>query len=76
MVMNGAGLCTMSSMDLKVTGGFSCNNVTPQSAYPSGGALAAYGAGANGFDTGAHASELHALVVKIRAALVANGIMS
>ena len=61
---------------LTVTGGFGCNTKTAQTAYVSGGALAAYGAGANGFDTGANASALHALVVAIRAALVANGIMS
>jgi hypothetical protein len=65
-----------SSVGLKVVGGFGCNGVTPQMAYASGGALAAYGAGANGLDSGANMSALHALVVKIRATLVANGIMS
>jgi hypothetical protein len=38
--------------------------------------LAAYVTGAFGLDSDAHMSALHALVVKIRAALVANGIMS
>jgi hypothetical protein len=61
---------------LKVVTGFGCNGQTAKTAAASGGALNAYGAGANGFDTGANASALHALVVAIRAALVANGIMS
>jgi len=59
-----------------ITGAFGCNAASAQTAYSSGGALAAYGAGANGFDSGANAAALHAMVVKIRAALVANGIMS
>lgn len=61
---------------LAITGAFGCNTKAAQAAYASGGALAAYGAGANGFDSGANASALHAMVVSIRAALVANGIMS
>ena len=61
---------------LKVMGAFGCNSATVQTAAASGGALAAYGAGANGLDSGANMSALHALVVAIRAALVANGIMS
>jgi hypothetical protein len=61
---------------LKVTTGFGCNSKTAQTAFASGGALNAYGAGANGFDTGANASALYAMVVAIRAALVANGTMS
>jgi hypothetical protein len=62
--------------NVKVLGAFGCNAANPQTAYASGGALAAYGAGANGFDSGANASALHAMVVAIRAALVASGIMS
>jgi hypothetical protein len=58
------------------SGGAGFNGATPQTAYASGGALAAYAAGANGLDTAAHMSALHAMVVSIRAALVANGIMS
>lgn len=58
------------------SGGAGFNGAPPQTAAASGGALAAYGAGANGLDTAAHMSALHALVVSIRAALVANGIMS
>lgn len=61
---------------LTVGTGFGCNAAAAQTAYASGGALNAYGAGANGFDTGANASALHALVVNIRAALVNNGIMT
>lgn len=57
-------------------GKFGCNGAAAQAAYASGGALAAYGAGAFGFDSDAHASALYAMVVSIRAALVANGIMS
>lgn len=59
-----------------VYGPFGCNGQTAQAAVASGGALAAYAAGANGLSSGAQMSALHALVVSIRAALVANGIMS
>jgi hypothetical protein len=59
-----------------ITGGFGCNTKTAQTAYASGGALAAYGTGAFGLDSGANMSALHAMVVSMRAALVANGIMS
>ncbi len=63
--------------NLKVTTGFACNGIaTPQTAAASGGALATYGAGINGFDTEPHAAALYAMVVAIRGALVANGIMS
>jgi hypothetical protein len=64
------------STTLTVTGAFGCNTKAAQTAFASGGALNAYGAGANGLDSGANMSALHALVVAIRAALVANGIMS
>lgn len=59
-----------------VAGGFGCNAKTAQTAYASGGALNAYGAGVNGLDSAANMSALHAMVVSIRTALVANGIMS
>lgn len=65
-----------SANTLTAAGAFGCNGATAQAAYASGGALAAYGAGANGFDTAGHASALYAMVVAIRAALVANGTMS
>ena len=61
---------------LKVTTGFGCNSKAAQTAFASGGALNAYGAGANGFDTAGNASALYAMVVAIRASLVACGIMS
>ncbi len=66
----------VATAGVTVTTGFGCNAKTPQTAYVSGGALNAYGAGANGLDTGANMSALHAMVVSIRAALVADGIMS
>ena len=56
--------------------GFGCNAAAAQTAYASGGALSAYAAGANGLNAAADMSALHALVVAMRAALVANGIMS
>jgi hypothetical protein len=59
-----------------VTGALGCNAATPQTAYASGGALAAYSTGAFGLDSDAHMQALFDMVVKIRAALVANGIMS
>lgn len=69
---------TVVSIDkgVSVTGGFGCNAAAPQTAYASGGELAAYSAGNNGLDSGANMEALHALVVAMRAALVANGIMS
>jgi hypothetical protein len=69
-------LVITSTGAVTVLAGFGCNGKAAQAAYASGGALAAYGAGANGFDTADHASALYAEVVAIRAALVANGIMS
>jgi hypothetical protein len=59
-----------------IAGAFGCNSKTAQTPYASGGALSAYSAGTCGFDTDAHAQEIHTLVTNIRAALVANGIMS
>jgi len=56
--------------------GFGCNSKTAQTAYASGGALSGYVTGAFGYDSAAHAQEIHTLLVNIRAALVANGIMS
>ena len=57
-------------------GAFGCNSASAQTAAASGGALAAYSSGTNGFDTAGHAQALYNLVVAMRAALVANGIMS
>jgi microcystin-dependent protein len=58
-----------------VAGAFGCNGAAAQAAYASGGAVVP-GAGAFGFDSAAHAAALATLVTNIRAALVANGIMS
>lgn len=70
-----AGAVTVTGT-LTASGAFGCNTKSAQTAFASGGALATYGAGVNGFDTAGNASALYALVVAIRAALVANGIMS
>jgi hypothetical protein len=59
-----------------ITGAFGCNSKSAQTAYASGGALNAYTTGAFGLDSGANMAALHAMVVSIRAALVAVGIMS
>ena len=69
----GAGLFSTS---LTAGTGFGCNSKTAQTAYASGGALSAYATGAFGFDSDAHAQEIHTLLTNIRAALVANGIMN
>ncbi len=61
---------------LQVATGFGCNTKTPQTAVVSGGALASYVTGAFGLDSTAHMQALFNLVVNIRTALVANGIMS
>lgn len=74
-----AGLTKTSSptfSSLTVTKGFGCNGSAPQTAVASGGTLNPYAAGTNGFDTAANAQAIHDLLVNIRAALVANGIMS
>jgi hypothetical protein len=79
---SGATMALTAAGAFSVTGsitagtGFGCNGQAAQTAYASGGALAAYVTGAFGLDSDANMSALHALVVKIRAALVANGIMS
>ena len=70
-----AGAITMTGT-VAISAGFGCNGAAVQTPYASGGALAAYASGTAGFDTDAHASALYAMVVAMRAALVANGIMS
>jgi hypothetical protein len=59
---------------LLVDGTFGCNGKVAQSALSVGSALAVYGTGAYGLDSGANMSAMHAVVVAIRAALIANGI--
>jgi hypothetical protein len=68
----------VATSTLQATGGFGCNTKTPQTAYASGGAAPAGGTGtaAGAYDTAAHRDALITLVNNIRAALVANGIMS
>jgi hypothetical protein len=67
---------TDASGNLEVNGKFGCNGVASQAAVASGGALAGYVTGAFGLDSNAHMQSLFNLVVAIRAALVADGIMS
>jgi hypothetical protein len=61
---------------LQSIGAFACNNASPQTPAASGGALNAYSDGTHGLDTLANMQALYTLVVNMRAALVANGIMS
>ena len=65
-----------NSGSLKVGTGFGCNGQAAQIAYASGGALGAYSDGAFGLAAAADMAALHALVVKMRAGLVANGIIA
>lgn len=65
-----------SGADITAVGAFGCNGKAAQASYAAGAALAAYGAGANGFSSGAMAAALYAMVVSLRAALFANGIVS
>ena len=67
---------TLDIAGLSVVGAFGCNAAGAQSPYASGGALAGYVTGAFGLDSDAHMQAFYNLVVAIRAALVANGIMS
>ena len=60
---------------LTVAGAFGCNTKTAQTAYASGGAVTT-NAGLFGFASDTERSNLSILVSNIRAALVANGIMS
>ena len=78
----GFGMVPTYSLDvtgnIRCSTGFGCNGATPQTAYASGGAAPAGGTGATAgaYDTAAHRDALITLVNNIRAALVANGIMS
>jgi hypothetical protein len=68
-----------TSGDLAVftaSGAIGNSNYTNQASAASGGALVAYTTGAFGLDSDVHMHALYTLVVNIRAALVANGIMS
>lgn len=70
------GLSLAPSGDCTVVHKFGCNNAAPQAPAASGGALAAYATGVFGLDTNAHMLALFNLVAAMRAALVANGVMS
>lgn len=61
---------------VRLGGQFACNGATPQSSAAGGAALAAYGAGANGFDTAGHAQEIHDKLNLVLTTLRANGIMT
>lgn len=74
MISSTGDISTTSNMQVGLA--FGCNSKTAQQAYASGGDLAAYVTGAFGLDSDVKMSALHAMVVSIRAALVANGIMS
>jgi hypothetical protein len=79
--MGSVGVKMSPTYTLDVTGNFrcstglGCNGKTPQTAYASGGAVTT-SAGAFGFNSDAERANLTTLVSNIRAALVANGIMS
>jgi hypothetical protein len=64
-----------AATNVKVIGLFGCNNATPQAAAVAGAALAAYATGAFGLNSDVNMTALYNLVVAMRAALVANGIM-
>ena len=71
-----ASIPTIETREI-VTTKFGMNNTAAQ-AQTSGAnqvAMVAYGAGANGLVAGADMAAMHALVVEIRATLVANGMM-
>ena len=76
IVCGGTTRLTVSATGTTVLGAFGCNGAAAQAPVVSGGALVAYGAGANGLANASEVAALHALVVAMRAALVANGIMS
>jgi len=70
--------CLYVDNTITAAGGFGCNSKAAQTAYASGGAAPSGGTGATAgaYDTAAHRDALITLVNNIRAALVANGIMS
>jgi hypothetical protein len=61
---------------LNATGAFACNGAASQAPVVAGAELAAYGTGAFGLDSDAAMEAMYDLVVAMRAALVANGIMA
>jgi hypothetical protein len=75
----GIGMTPTYTLDiagnLRCSTGFGCNSKTPQTAYASGGDITP-GAGAYGADSAVNFAAMVTLVKNMRAALVANGIMS
>jgi hypothetical protein len=75
----GIGMSPTYTLDitgnLRCSTGFGCNSKTPQTAYASGGDITP-GAGAFGADSAVNFAAMVTLVKNMRAALVANGIMS
>jgi hypothetical protein len=67
-------LRTFDATTITASGAFGCNGATAQGAASVGAAPAAYATGVFGLDSSANMQALHALVVAMRAALVANGI--
>lgn len=60
---------------LTVTGAFGCNGKTAQAGVTAGAAPAAYVTGAFGLDSDANMHAFYDLVIAMRAALLANGIL-
>lgn len=78
-IKQSGGVKIDNSISLQVTGQFGANGASPQAAATSGGAVATTGStntAPYGFTTAAQADGIVALLNAIRAALVANGIMS
>jgi hypothetical protein len=76
IVCGGTTRLTINTVGTTVLGTFGCNGAAAQAPVVSGGALVAYAAGGLGLANASEVQALHALVVAMRAALVANGIMS
>lgn len=75
----GASILSGTATGVTVAGAFGCNTKAAQTAFASGGAVAATGAtnaAPFGYTTAAQADAIVTLVNNIRSALVANGIMS
>jgi hypothetical protein len=68
----------LTATTVKASGAFGCNGAVMQTAYASGGAVVTTGAALSvyGYTSAAQANAIVTLLNNIRAALVANGIMS
>lgn len=76
IIYNALHIIQQAMTDGGIVGGLIPTTSISWSVTVSGGALNAYSAGANGLSAGADMAALHALVVAMRATLVANGLMS